>query len=192
MNTRWRSLQRAATNFLIVFYLYTAFLMAWPWPAAERLKSSMIGPFASQALNDLGIYHRLRLFSPDPPTHTGYLTFEVQYDNGMRRNWVYPRKRLSPGDPPNSYRRYLFYYLCWNYRYKYPAVWPAFARYISKNCEMGDARPITVRFLERCALIPPPSDGIGKGWVEPDQTLLLYTYDVGTNTGTVGKSIEIW
>lgn len=186
-----RGLRRYAITGFIVYYIYSAFLMAWPFPDPNNLTQRLLGP-SSYVVDFLGIWHRLRLFAPQPPGFTGTIKYQLVYQDGTFSYWNYPREVLGIGDPPGSYNRYLFTYIAWGADRKADVLWPELARYIASQNSSSEHPLASVRIVERCVRIPTPDLGIGKPLPPPNQEFELVNYDVNTGSSTVGNIIAVW
>lgn len=163
-------------------------LMAWPWPASESTKEALLRP-AISTLDFVGVWHRLRLFAPMPPAATGNVEFQVTYDDGTTEPWKPARQQFAPGEKPDSYQRYYYYYVMWGWEGKIDRIWPALAAYIARECDSPRRHPVWVVFVENYAWIAP----IGQATPPPDHHVDLMTYHVPTGKVTIGDgTIAVW
>lgn len=169
-------------------YVYATLVMAWPWPDSEATKDRLLRP-GIQTLDLLGLWHRLRLFAPVPPQATGNLEFQVTYDDGTTETWVSDRRQFAPGEKPDSYQRYWYYYVIWGWEQKTQALWPGLARYIARQCDRPRRHPVWVVFVENYAFIPLP----GQPTPELDHHTVLMNYHVPTGKVTIGDGVlAVW
>jgi len=172
----------------VTIYVYCMLLMVWPWPSSEATKDRLLGP-AIPVLDFLGVWHRLRLFAPIPPQATGNVEFQVTYDDGTSENWTAERKQFAPGEKPDSYQRYYYYYVMWGWERKIDRLWPALAKYIGRQCDSPTRHPLWVVFVENYAWIRP----MGQVTPAPDIHTVLMNYHVPTGKVTIGDGkVAVW
>ncbi|MBN9415785.1 hypothetical protein ABS71_04510 [bacterium SCN 62-11] len=182
------SVKQRILSVFVIFYVFCMFMMAWPWPASEATKEKVLGP-AIGALDFVGVWHRLRLFAPTPPLAHGNVEFQVTYDDGTTENWKPAREQFAPGEKPDSYQRYYYYYVLWGWERKMDGIWPALAAYIARQCQSSTRHPVWVVFVENYAWIPP----IGQALPEPDHHTVLMNYHVPTGKVTIGDGqVAVW
>jgi hypothetical protein len=183
-------IQRWATTAFIVFYVYSAAVMAIP-PFGERLETALLKP-VYPLVNAVGLFHRLRLFSPEPPKFTGHVRFYVRFTDGISVLWTYPRDVLCIGDPPGSFNRYLFYYVFWSYGDQSRITLPALARYIAAQNEEPGRQVAEVQIVEEIARIPTPEKGVGRPTPPADINILVCDYDVATGKANFADRVRYW
>ena len=181
--------RKAGATLVILFTLYTSLLMACPWPLVEPKLQRFLQP-ALPLLQDLGLAHRLRLFAPVPPQWNGKVRFRVTHADGSRTDWRFPRSRFGPGDRQDSYNRYLFLYLVWDFPFKSQSLVPAFARYVAR--ETASAQPVRVEIFQTAVRTPSPRFGIGHTMPEAKMEFPMLRYEVATDSYLVTGTPIIW
>jgi hypothetical protein len=150
--------------------------MCWPFSQYLNLKQ-MLQPLNSVS-SYLGLYANISLFSPNPPQYADDIKFMVIFADGSSTQWKFPRDKMTPWDSEHSFKQYIHNLFFWSAKSALIAIRPDEARYIARQAATADKRPVQVDFFYATAQVPPPSEGIGRPLILPENYEVFYSYDI--------------
>ena len=132
-------------------------IVLWDCPACP-LRDQLIKPFIGY-LNFFGLWQGWSVFEK-PRLYNGYLTAVVQFQDGSRRTWEFPRmEKLGLVEKmfKERYRRWANDCVS-DVNDSY--LWPDAARYIARLYRRPENPPVSVSIIRHWAWILPPEKGL--------------------------------
>lgn len=165
-------MRRALLSGFLALYALTLLLMNCPreWKSPQVLLRPLV-----PALDFLGLYLYLPLFSPDPPAVNAEVEIDVLLEGQRIEVWPY----WPESDDERTvqlYKRYANLYFRDSRR---TPLMVDFARYVVRRALLTGRKPLEVTFYELSRRIPTPEEGAGQLLLPPyDRREVMYRYRV--------------
>src|SRR5262249_17741957 len=153
-----------AVNVFIAAYLF--FAWSWDLPPESPLKK-LIGRLRAP-VEWAGLYHRWRMFAPDPLATNELILADVHLADGRVLRWEQARL-----DRVGFWAAFVALraqnYLTALFDPDHDFLWPAVAEYVARDAADQGYTPVKVLMKWRSRPIPPPGQADGRGeWTEED------------------------